>query len=600
MNILELVKGLITNMFTKPKKITLQPKKVSPKIPLEIDFSKSKAWKGIVIHHSATKDGVTKDWDAMRKYHMSWRYHGDIITEELAKKLIAKGVTGVEEPWKDIGYHCLPEGSLVFSDSGVEKVENIRNHKLYGAEGTFNRVKNCFTRFYDGDIINIDLSYLPSFSLTPEHPVLVYRKKLARDYVIKTIKQKFDKFFDKIWVKPVDLTKQDYLVFPKYKPLPSSNVVDLSKYVPNRKHYKVLENKIVASSKVVIHRYVACNKCLVALLGWYVAEGCRSKETVLFTLNKKETVYAHEISELLFTLFGITPKIKEDKTSLQVICYSTVLGNFLETNCGKGALNKRIPELVLNGSIEILKSFLIKLLQGDGYITNNYFEFNTYSLKLVYDLYLGLSRLGILPCYSVNTKQRIMSGLPNKPFKRNPAYMLHVSGKQKEKLFPNTGQTKYNCFIEHDNFFLVPIKNIQKQHYTGKVYNFETEDHTYCAPVVVHNCGLELVGDGYVYCLGRPLSWDGGHTKGFNRTHIGICVVGNYDSQEPTQTQITLLVNLINFLKEYYKFKADDVIGHWESFIMLGVAKTKEEAWSKHKTCPGKMFPIELIRSKLT
>lgn len=59
----------------------------------------------IVIHHSATIDGVVNDWVAIRRYHMSWRYKGNTITREYAQQLLQQGVTGIESPWQDIGYH---------------------------------------------------------------------------------------------------------------------------------------------------------------------------------------------------------------------------------------------------------------------------------------------------------------------------------------------------------------------------------------------------------------------------------------------------------------------------------------------------------------
>lgn len=59
----------------------------------------------IVIHHSATRDGEADDWDAIRRYHTSWRYQGKIITPEEGQELIGKGIKGVERPWSDIGYH---------------------------------------------------------------------------------------------------------------------------------------------------------------------------------------------------------------------------------------------------------------------------------------------------------------------------------------------------------------------------------------------------------------------------------------------------------------------------------------------------------------
>lgn len=62
--------------------------------------------KWIVIHHSAGADGKTRDWDGIRKYHMSWRYRGEIISEVQYENLKAQGKTeGLEAPWKDVGYH---------------------------------------------------------------------------------------------------------------------------------------------------------------------------------------------------------------------------------------------------------------------------------------------------------------------------------------------------------------------------------------------------------------------------------------------------------------------------------------------------------------
>ena len=64
----------------------------------------------IVIHHSFSSDGVTRDYNAIRKYHMSYRHNGDIITKDQYDYLVSEGATkGLEKPWTNIGYHFVVE-----------------------------------------------------------------------------------------------------------------------------------------------------------------------------------------------------------------------------------------------------------------------------------------------------------------------------------------------------------------------------------------------------------------------------------------------------------------------------------------------------------
>jgi hypothetical protein len=63
-------------------------------------------WTHIMIHHSATVDGRTFDWQAIRRYQMSWRIDGVSVTKaEYDRRLAINAGKRFEPPWDDISYH---------------------------------------------------------------------------------------------------------------------------------------------------------------------------------------------------------------------------------------------------------------------------------------------------------------------------------------------------------------------------------------------------------------------------------------------------------------------------------------------------------------
>ena len=49
-----------------------------------------------------------------------------------------------------------------------------------------------------------------------------------------------------------------------------------------------------------------------------------------------------------------------------------------------------------------------------------------------------------------------------------------------------------------------------------------------------------ITGDGALHC-GRPENQSGAHTKGHNRSSIGVCVTGNFQHEQPTAKQWNML-----------------------------------------------------------
>ena len=119
---------------------------------------------------------------------------------------------------------------------------------------------------------------------------------------------------------------------------------------------------------------------------------------------------------------------------------------------------------------------------------------------------------------------------------------------------------------------------------------------------IAYHCGCEyetLNGTlQLVFRIGRPLSLKGSHTKGFNLKAIGWCVIGNFDKKDMDSKQLGMFVRNAKEIMKYYNIPVMSAIGHWESYILLNKAKTKEEA-QKIKSCPGLAVNMQNIRRLL-
>ena len=98
--------------------------------------------------------------------------------------------------------------------------------------------------------------------------------------------------------------------------------------------------------------------------------------------------------------------------------------------------------------------------------------------------------------------------------------------------------------------------------------------------------------------FGRKLDFAGAHAVGFNSIGIGVCAISQYDTNMPSQEVWSATLAISRGLMVKYNIKPANVLGHWETFILRGEAKTKEEA-QKIKSCPGKLWDMDRFRSDL-
>lgn len=94
-------------------------------------------------------------------------------------------------------------------------------------------------------------------------------------------------------------------------------------------------------------------------------------------------------------------------------------------------------------------------------------------------------------------------------------------------------------------------------------------------------------GDGQIE-KGRAETETGAHCSagGMNTKGIGICLVGDFETQRPTAKQMQSLEGLVRDIMSRWKIPAENVLGHRE----VGGAAT---------LCPGKNFDTKAFRGKI-
>lgn len=93
--------------------------------------------------------------------------------------------------------------------------------------------------------------------------------------------------------------------------------------------------------------------------------------------------------------------------------------------------------------------------------------------------------------------------------------------------------------------------------------------------------GLEKVNGRLEYKVGRPLTMDGGHTIGMNKTCVGICVIGNFDLMEPSIQHYFMTACICRELMNKFGITTHSIHGHREF---------------AQKTCPGKLFNMDILK----
>ena len=93
---------------------------------------------------------------------------------------------------------------------------------------------------------------------------------------------------------------------------------------------------------------------------------------------------------------------------------------------------------------------------------------------------------------------------------------------------------------------------------------------------IAYHYVIEYVNNILTLRSGRSLDTVGAHCVGKNQTHIGICVVGNFDVESPDN--------------EHYKLLAQLCCALTQGYAKINVRNIKPHSLYAVKTCPGRLF----------
>ncbi|GIW65012.1 MAG: UPF0051 protein [Patescibacteria group bacterium] len=366
---------------------------------------------------------------------------------------------------------CLLAGEKIITDQGIKNIEAIKPKDfVFTHQGRYEKVKAVMIRKYQGEIYKITpLSALNSITLTKEHPVLaikrekVLTKRKPRNSWLPEVNTKRLIQEKPEFIPVSELKKGDFVIFPKIK--------DDSKKI----NFEFSDEEM-------------------ELIGFYLAEGSAyyhkqlNQYVVTFSFSSKEKENIKKVIDLIEKIINKKANLQiiKEKNEARIQVYSKTLYDLLVENCYRHSDEKKLSELVLNQKKEKLEKLFWAYFKGDGNLSikknssgskSYLYRLSTASSILAYQIQMILNNLGIFA--SLRLRKGGEDKILDRNIKRKDQYIISF-----------TKPKKWSEIRETEDYFIVPIKKIEKEFYQGEVFNLEVKnDNSYLAKgIALHNC----------------------------------------------------------------------------------------------------------------
>lgn len=424
---------------------------------------------------------------------------------------------------------CLLPGERVLTDKGWKYVEDVKyEDKLVNKDGEYVFInKRLLYNKIDEDVYDVKMYNGVSITrFTKEHPLYVSDNKLKNGKIICEDLFSFD------FVKVSDVKSGMWIKYPN---------------IYRKEIYPCKE----------LFPYVMSDD-LWYLIGAWIGNGYSRIDKhhvgIYISTHKNNDKFIKKIDDICKSCFGKYTNKRFRDNSCEIFCSVKEFPIWMDSTFGKYANGKFIPEWVKYIPHEYKVSFLCGYLDTDGccYAVNGKklytIEYTSCNLKLLESVQDILFSIGIVSNIKINKNDR--SDVIQGHFKKsNCLYYLSFGTNGILKLLSFGISSvkldgiiisdkiikakKKGCFISSDgNYIYIRIKSIEKELYSGPVYNFDCDTHTYlCHHITTHNCDpyksdkADTDSVGTFYVLKRYVKIN---------DPFAYCIVASYASRPPS------------------------------------------------------------------
>lgn len=409
---------------------------------------------------------VDLEWDGNGQVKATEKPSGDITNYPLKKGDKPHGSVVIwEYPVKDppLGLYiggCLTPGEKVCTQRGLVNVEDVTlDDRLLNKDGKFVEIKNLQRYEKENEPIFKVKPYgsFRTTTFTGEHPIWVHNKG---------------------FIKAKDLKEGDWLEIPN---------------LYSRDGMGFRDDKLLK---------------LYYFYGLWLGDGFCNKNgnsyDIYLSIGKDEEDLAQFYDSLVLELFDRKCiHVHKDREQTRRFTNKDLFLK-LKSMFGTNAYNKRIPQSIKHLPENHKRAFLQGYLDSDGSVfldnekvRTNFTSVNLELLEDVQDMLFGMSIANSIVIHQkeCTNKQGVHS---------EQSYRINVSRSdqhwlgygpvfesRKIKLLQKSyalSASKMGIKFEDDKIFL-KVEKISKSSYTGIVYNFECETHTFmCRNILTHNC----------------------------------------------------------------------------------------------------------------